>query len=56
MKRWPLKLVLPLAIVLTSGIVAVFLVTAGARVQTQPAEDFARLVRAAAVEPQPRYD
>ena len=50
MNRWPSKLVLPLAIVLTSGIVAIFLVTAGARVQTQPAEDFARLVRAAAVE------
>ncbi|WP_424624758.1 efflux RND transporter periplasmic adaptor subunit [Achromobacter marplatensis] len=54
MKRLPLKLVLPLAIVLTSGMVAVFLVTAGARVQTRPAEDFARLVRATAVQPQPR--
>ncbi|HAC81458.1 MAG: efflux RND transporter periplasmic adaptor subunit [Candidatus Binatia bacterium] len=54
MKRFPLKLVLPLAIVLTSGVVAVFLVTAGARVQTRPAEDFARLVRATAVQPQPR--
>ena len=54
MKRWPLKLVLPLAIILTSGVVALFLVTAGARVQTRPAEDFARLVRAAAVDPQPR--
>lgn len=54
MKRFPLKLVLPLAIIMTSGIIAIFLVTAGAKVQTRPAEDIARLVRAAEVQPQPR--
>lgn len=54
MKRWPLKLVLPLAIVLTSGVIASFLVTAGARVQTRPAENIARLVRATEVLPEAR--
>ena len=54
MKRLPTKIALPLGIVTSSFVVAVFLVTAGARVEKRPTEAVARLVRAMDINPETR--
>lgn len=49
--KLPMKRVLPLAVVATGLLVATVLVTAGAKVETQPPQAVARLVRSLIVEP-----